>query len=229
MAVNADAASGLPYALWCTAVVVVGGAWFGEAFGTHRLPFHLVAILLVAAYVLRAPGRPAERLGRLGLRRPRGWNGPGLAVALALATVVVRLWAYDVSGAGGLALYQREFTRFLSAGPIAGPVVRPMAFALALFLATLVPGALFCGIIQEEFRRAGWFVTGLLVQSAAFGLVHCRTPGSLDLVYGLEAMIGGILYGLLFHWQGNLYVPSLLMSLHLFAVTVLLGVRQGTG
>jgi len=42
-------------------------------------------------------------------------------------------------------------------------------------------------------------------------------------------MIGGILYGLLFHWQGNLYVPSLLMSLHLFAVTVLLGVRQGTG
>lgn len=90
-------------------------------------------------------------------------------------------------------------------------VAKAAAVTIFIYLAILIPGLLFCGVMQGPLSRAGHFVGGLLLQAVAFAAVHVCMRGSPDLLYGLEAASGALVYGYAYERLHSLYVPALFM------------------
>ena len=101
-------------------------------------------------------------------------------------------------------------------------MMKAAAVAVFIYLAILIPGLLFCGVIQGPFSRARLFVCGLLLQSVAFGAVHVSMTGTPDVLYGIEAASGAVVYGYAYERLQNLYVPALFMWSSMLASLVML-------
>jgi hypothetical protein len=206
------------------ALVVAGGAvLFRERAGTQHLPIHVAAILLTAMYWLFAKlVHSPVPLHSLGLGRPRYSNWLWGLLLLGVAAGIFRFAVYRATGAGGVALYEREFAPLLVGETPGALLVKYLAFLAALYLAVLIPGLLFCGVVQGTFSAANLFLVGLFLQSVTFGLVHCYMPGHFDAVYGAEALVGAVIYGVAFAYLGDLYLPAVFMTTSVFASTVML-------
>ena len=163
----------------------------------------------------------ADPLELLGLRPPRPVRWAWPLLMLGVASGAVRYFVYRWTGLGGVQLYEQEFAGFLIGASPGESLARFAVFLLLAYLAVLVPGVLFFGVLQESFRRVGRPVLGLLLQASLFGLVHCYMTGAFNLVYGFEAFLGGLAFGVLCHLLKNVYVPSLLLSMNVVTATVL--------
>jgi membrane protease YdiL (CAAX protease family) len=195
---------------------------FGERMGTHRLPIHVLAIVLAAGFLLAVPGKGESALGLLGLSRPCYTRWIWVLIALGVASGISRYASYRETGLGGVRLYEDAFLPLLRADSAAESALRHAGFLVGAYLAVLVPGVLFWSVMQEPLSRAGAFALGLVLQSVVFGLAHCYMSGAFDLIYGAEAFLGSFISGIVYQRLKNVYVPSLLMSLSVATSTFLL-------
>jgi membrane protease YdiL (CAAX protease family) len=161
-------------------------------------------------------------LSLVGLGKPRYTRWVWVVLVLGILSGALRYAFYRQTGLGGVQLYDREFVPLLRGGSTAGFVIRCCVFPVGAYVAVLLPAILFLGVIQESFRVAGWFLAGLLLQSAVFGLVHFSMTGSNDAVYAGEAFLGALASGVVYEQVKNVYVPALLMGSSVVASTFLL-------
>ncbi len=212
----------LGYAAVCMIVVAGGVFVWREQFGTHRPLIHVVSILLASIYVVLARRTKATGpLELLGLRPPQPAAWAWSFLLLGVATAAARFLVYRWTGLGGIQLYRQEFVGFLSGTSPGQLLLHWVAFPPLVYLAVLVPGAFFFGVVQESFRRAGMPVAGVFLQALLFGWVHCFMTGQFDLVYGFEAFGGGLAFGAACHWLRNVYVPAILLAANVVTATFL--------
>jgi membrane protease YdiL (CAAX protease family) len=220
---NSKVARRVYYALACAALLVGCIIIFEERMGTHRLPIHLLAVVLAVGFLLVAPPRKGEgALQLLGLSWPRYTNWVWVMILIGVAGGIARYASYRVTGTGGVKLYEDEFVPLLRASSTVGILARYAVFLVGAYLAVLVPGVLFWSVIQEPLSQAGAFALGLVLQSATFGLTHCYMTGLFDLTYGAEAFLGSLVSGVVYEKLKNVYVPALLMSSSVATSTFLL-------
>ena len=142
---------------------------------------------------------------RLPTLRDLGWVVGGLVGLIVLLLTVVTIAAQF-----GLQPSTNSAETIARADP-----------ALALFLAlnALVLNGpaeefLFRGIIQGLFREAYGVLPGILLSSAAFGVVHYISLSGGSVAYTLVVIATlGIALGALYEWTENLLVPSLVHGL----------------
>src|SRR6516164_7872587 len=109
------------YAFACVLLVTVCILIFGERMGTHRLPIHVLAIVLAAGYrLLAVPGEGEGTLGLLGLSRPRYTRWIWVLIALGVASGISRYASYRATGLGGVRLYEDAFIPLLRADSVVG-------------------------------------------------------------------------------------------------------------
>lgn len=212
------------YSLVCASLIVIGAALFGQRLGTHRPLIHGLAILMAVTHVFLQRGATGGALQTLGLQRPRWNHWLGWAVLLGAVTAVLRFAAHRAIGLHSLEFYDAEFGGLLAAKTPWMLIARYAGFSLVVYLSVLVPGMLFCSVIQESFARSGHFLSGLFLQALAFGFLHCYMGRGFSPIYGCEAFSGALIYGVIYQRVKNLYVPAAFMALHLLAVTALLAV-----
>jgi membrane protease YdiL (CAAX protease family) len=216
-------AAPLGYAIGCALFVGGCALAFRENMGTHRLPIHITSVVLAAAYCAAAKVRErGDVLPLVGLRRPRSSRWIWALLALGALSGALRYELFRRTGLGGAKLYQRDFVPVLNGDSTGEVVIRCCLLLIGSYVAVLVPAILFFGVIQERFSRAGWFLAGLLVQSAVFGVVHSYMTGSFDPIYGGEAFVGAVASGVVYEQVKNVYVPALLMSSSVAVSTFLL-------
>jgi membrane protease YdiL (CAAX protease family) len=212
----------LGYAVFCALVIAGCVCALREQFGTHRPLIHVAAVLLAGIYVVVARRtKVADPLQLLGLRPPRAARWAWLFLLLGVASGVGRFVVYRWTGLGGVQLYEQQFAGFLHGASPGEVLLRWAVFPVLVYLAVLLPGVLFFGVIQESFRRVGLLATGLFLQALLFGLVHCYMTGTFDLVYAVEAFLGGLAFGIACHWLKNVYVPAVLLAANVVSATLL--------
>lgn len=207
------------FALFCLTLIVAGVVLFGNGFGTHRLLIHLLSITSAGLYCFV-----------WGRRRIGGWiRDIGLALpfpplkwmivflVIGISTGVLRFFVSRQTG--GLELYKAEFATYLSGASIAETILRGFFFWVTLYFAVLVPALLFCGVIQRRIAQAGSFTVGLVVQSLAFGLVHCYMTETFNIQYGFDAFLGALIFGIAYGRLDSLHPPAIFMASNVFVVT----------
>jgi membrane protease YdiL (CAAX protease family) len=216
------------HALACSVIVASGAVVFRDWMGTNRLPIHLFSILAAAigAWIMRSEGWQQITL-IFGLRCPQRNYWLWVAPTVGILTGIFRYVLYRQTGLGGVQMYERELAPQLHGNSALEIVVRCFALLAGTYLAVVVPGLLFLGIIQQAFNHAGWFFIGLLLQSILFGLVHCFMTGTFDLVYGIEAGSGALISGIIFQRSKNLWITTTVMSVSVAVSTMLVAARIG--
>lgn len=211
----------LGFALFCAVLIVVGVFLFRDGFGTHRPLIHLLSISAVGVYCLAWRNRWCVGWMRyIGLALPYPplkW----MIIFLVIGVLTGVLRFFVSRQTGGLELYKTEFATHLSGESFAETIVRGIVFFVALYFAVLVPALLFCGVIQHSMAQAGRFVVGLIIQSFAFGLVHCYMTESFNLQYGFDAFLGAIIFGIAYRCLDSLHPPTVFMASNVFIVTAL--------
>lgn len=187
---------------------------------------HFIMAISAACYgvLLRREDKNKDPFMVLGLRKPKSSKGLWFSIVLGVILAFVRFfWIHDLFHASGVNFYAELLFKTLHLEQITSSLLlRSLLSVLILFplfLAALIPGPFLCGIIQNRLKGQGHFLFGLILQSFVFGLIHCFTPASPNIVYGLEAFMGGIIYGVLFdRYDNNCYYPAIFLTVNVWVI-----------
>lgn len=199
---GAGSAAGPSVGLAAAVFAVHAALRFAGAWQPALVPLSMAIVWPLPWLLLDRDGR-----GRIGIRRPRrrGWIGiAGLAGVAALAACAAVAWLiFGDGGANWLVLHGQMLQRIRSSLPpgLDAATTFWLLTAPALLFSPLGEEILYRGFLQEACGRRWGASTGLLLQAAAFGLVHLAH-------YGLDPPDPALI---------AVWVPSM------FAVALLLG------
>lgn len=210
------------YSLGCSLLMSVWALAGGNRFGTQRWEFHVTAIALYIVYrAVLCRERKSGGGWKDDLSMPAKQQFMWGFMILGAASGLLRVVSYPITGCAGLGFYSSAFGPLLAADNLPELVLRWFGFAVVLYGAVLLPGLLFCGVIQDSFCQVGLLWPGIVIQALVFGLVHLQMNGPINIVYGIEAGVGGVVYGTGYHYGKSLHPPALFLWTNVLVCTLL--------